>query len=71
MSTPEQPGGPAGALRRDVSDPVDLTPLSPVGRLAATVDRLSREVRAAQAEAEGRALIELAKGVLVARLGCG
>ncbi|MFD0057930.1 SpoIIE family protein phosphatase [Streptomyces sp. NPDC005047] len=48
-----------------------LTPLSPVGRLAATVDRLSSEVRAAQAEAEGRALIELAKGILVARLGCG
>lgn len=48
-----------------------MTPVSPVGRLAATVDRLSREVRAAQAEAEGRALIELAKGVLVARLGCG
>ncbi|WP_247614542.1 SpoIIE family protein phosphatase [Streptomyces tagetis] len=48
-----------------------MTPLSPVGRLAATVARLSREVRAAQAEAEGRALIELAKGILVARLGCG
>ncbi|OSC53435.1 hypothetical protein B5181_37910, partial [Streptomyces sp. 4F] len=30
-----------------------------------------REVRAAQAEAEGRALVELAKGILVARLGCG
>ncbi|MFF3331036.1 SpoIIE family protein phosphatase [Streptomyces sp. NPDC002888] len=44
---------------------------SPVGRLAATVERLSREVRAAQAEAEGRALIELAKGILVERLGCG
>ncbi|MFF6785166.1 SpoIIE family protein phosphatase [Streptomyces sp. NPDC012510] len=44
---------------------------SPVGRLAATVDRLRREVRAAQAEAEGRALIELAKGILVERLGCG
>lgn len=71
MSTPEQPGDPAGAVRRDVSDPVGMAPLSPVGRLAATVDRLSREVRAAQAEAEGRALIELAKGVLVARLGCG
>ncbi|GAA4966200.1 hypothetical protein GCM10023238_37370 [Streptomyces heliomycini] len=42
-----------------------------MGRLAATVDRLSREVRAAQAEAEGRALIELAKGILVERLGCG
>jgi serine phosphatase RsbU (regulator of sigma subunit)/SAM-dependent methyltransferase len=48
-----------------------IPPLSPVGRLAATVERLSREVRAAQAEAEGRALIELAKGILVERLGCG
>ncbi|MFI8951653.1 SpoIIE family protein phosphatase [Streptomyces sp. NPDC053750] len=55
---------PAAGLRA-------MTPLSPVGRLAATVDRLSREVRAAQAEAEGRALVELAKGILVARLGCG
>ncbi|MER6350139.1 SpoIIE family protein phosphatase [Streptomyces sp. NPDC001532] len=44
---------------------------TPVGRLAATVERLRREVRAAQAEAEGRALIELAKGILVERLGCG
>ncbi|NED22681.1 ANTAR domain-containing protein, partial [Streptomyces sp. SID9913] len=34
-------------------------------------DRLSREVRAAQAEAEGRALLELAKGILVERLQCG
>nr|WP_234335804.1 SpoIIE family protein phosphatase [Streptomyces sp. NRRL S-1022] len=42
-----------------------------VGRLAATVERLRSEVRAAQAEAEGRALIELAKGILVERLGCG
>ncbi|MEU1040660.1 SpoIIE family protein phosphatase [Streptomyces sp. NPDC005907] len=44
---------------------------SQVGRLAATVDRLRREVQAAQAEADGRALIELAKGILVERLGCG
>ncbi|MFF8669497.1 SpoIIE family protein phosphatase [Streptomyces sp. NPDC015242] len=48
-----------------------VSPDSPVGRLAATVERLTREVRAAQAEAEGRALIELAKGVLVERLKCG
>ncbi|MET9348520.1 SpoIIE family protein phosphatase [Streptomyces termitum] len=41
------------------------------GRLAATVERLRGEVRAAHAAAEGRALIELAKGVLVERLGCG
>ncbi|MFJ1969743.1 SpoIIE family protein phosphatase [Streptomyces sp. NPDC087903] len=46
-------------------------PDSSVGRLAATVERLRREVRAAQAEAEGRALIELAKGILVERLQCG
>ncbi|MEU5890660.1 SpoIIE family protein phosphatase [Streptomyces sp. NPDC047461] len=44
---------------------------TPVGRLAATVERLRQEVRAAQAEADGRALIELAKGILVERLGCG
>ncbi|MET9761895.1 SpoIIE family protein phosphatase [Streptomyces sp. NPDC006372] len=44
---------------------------SPVGRLAATVERLRREVQAAQAAADGRALIDLAKGVLVERLRCG
>ncbi len=44
---------------------------TPVGRLAATVDRLRREVQAAQAEADGRALVELAKGILVERLHCG
>ncbi|MFF6771982.1 SpoIIE family protein phosphatase [Streptomyces sp. NPDC012637] len=41
------------------------------GRLAATVERLRGEVLAAHAAAEGRALIELAKGVIVERLGCG
>ncbi|MFJ3666803.1 SpoIIE family protein phosphatase [Streptomyces sp. NPDC090106] len=45
--------------------------ISPVGRLATTVERLRREVRDAQAEADGRALIELAKGILVERLQCG
>ncbi|MFF5402974.1 SpoIIE family protein phosphatase [Streptomyces misionensis] len=49
----------------------DVPAGSPVGRLAATVERLRHEVRTAQAEAEGRALIELAKGILVERLGCG
>ncbi|WP_435879885.1 SpoIIE family protein phosphatase [Streptomyces werraensis] len=58
-------------LRRPSAGPAGVAADSPVGRLAATVDRLSREVRAAQAEAEGRALIELAKGILVERLGCG
>ncbi|CAL9352125.1 hypothetical protein SUDANB60_00480 [Streptomyces sp. enrichment culture] len=58
-------------LRPPSAGPAGVAADSPVGRLAATVDRLSREVRAAQAEAEGRALIELAKGILVERLGCG
>ncbi|MFI1702657.1 MULTISPECIES: SpoIIE family protein phosphatase [Streptomyces] len=44
---------------------------STVGRLAATVERLRAEVRAAHAASEGRALIELAKGVMIERLGCG
>lgn len=78
------PAGPVdelstGATGELPTDPVDELPTvpvgvpsaSPVGRLAATVERLSREVRAAQAEAEGRALIELAKGILVERLTCG
>ncbi|MDN3293330.1 SpoIIE family protein phosphatase [Streptomyces ficellus] len=42
-----------------------------VGRLAATVERLRGEIRAAQAAADGRALIELAKGILIERLQCG
>ncbi|MFF8594033.1 SpoIIE family protein phosphatase [Streptomyces sp. NPDC015220] len=86
MSTSEQQPEPAGAQTRPepsahlahtaAGEPAQLDlagipPSSPVGRLAATVDRLRREVRTAQAEAEGRALIELAKGILVERLGCG
>ncbi|MFF9150090.1 SpoIIE family protein phosphatase [Streptomyces sp. NPDC014861] len=51
--------------------PVDAPDASGDGRLAATVERLRGEVRAAHAAAEGRALIELAKGVIVERLGCG
>ena len=57
--------------REAVGDLIDAASTSMVGRLAATVDRLRREVQAAQAEADGRALIELAKGILVERLGCG
>ncbi|MEU6880264.1 SpoIIE family protein phosphatase [Streptomyces sp. NPDC046712] len=44
---------------------------STVGRLAAMVERLRGEVRAAHAAADGRALIELAKGIMVERLRCG
>ncbi|MER7566967.1 SpoIIE family protein phosphatase [Streptomyces sp. NPDC097941] len=74
MSDLRQPSEPQNAPVQD-QPPVDGNDSdgepSPVGRLAATVERLRREVRAAQAEADGRALIELAKGILVERLGCG
>ncbi|MEV6809955.1 SpoIIE family protein phosphatase [Streptomyces sp. NPDC051132] len=69
-----EPGTPAGVpARLPAADqvPADTSAATSVGRLAATVERLRREVRAAQAEAEGRALIEVAKGILVERLGCG
>ncbi|WP_425329255.1 SpoIIE family protein phosphatase [Streptomyces griseofuscus] len=65
------PTQPAPLPPVDAVAVADVHANSPVGRLAATVERLRREVRAAQAEAEGRALIELAKGILVERLGCG
>lgn len=69
----EVPGAPAGVPRLRPLDG-ERTPTRDGltdGRLAATVERLRGEVRAAHAAAEGRALIELAKGVLVERLGCG
>ncbi len=43
---------------------------APLGRLVATVERLRREVREAHAAADGRALIELAKGILIGQLSC-
>ncbi|MGW3372129.1 SpoIIE family protein phosphatase [Streptomyces hydrogenans] len=55
------PAGERSAVRDGSAD----------GRLAATVERLRGELAAAHAAAEGRALIELAKGVIVERLGCG
>ncbi|MFJ9775722.1 SpoIIE family protein phosphatase [Kitasatospora sp. NPDC101157] len=42
-----------------------------MGRLAGVVERLQRELQHAHLQAEGRALIDLAKGILVERLGCG
>ncbi|HEX7303835.1 SpoIIE family protein phosphatase [Lentzea sp.] len=42
-----------------------------VGRLAGTVARLRAEIERERAAADGRALVELAKGVLVERLRCG
>ncbi|MCM6778242.1 SpoIIE family protein phosphatase [Nocardia sp. CDC159] len=59
----------------DTRDPASATdrpaPEPALHRLAITVERLRREIRQAQATADGRALLELAKGVLVERLGCG
>uniref|UniRef100_A0AAU1I8H2 SpoIIE family protein phosphatase n=1 Tax=Streptomyces sp. NBC_00180 TaxID=2903632 RepID=A0AAU1I8H2_9ACTN len=71
MTHPHQPAEPESARVPAGRPPAGTPNPSPVGRLAATVDRLRREVRAAQAEADGRALIELAKGILVERLRCG
>ncbi|MGW1978149.1 GAF domain-containing SpoIIE family protein phosphatase [Streptomyces sp. NPDC001889] len=70
----DQPGIPAPSA--PPAEPTagagdEVTASTPVGRLAATVERLRREVRAAQAAADGRALVELAKGILIERLGCG
>jgi len=42
-----------------------------LARLAATVERLREELRDTRAAADSRALLELAKGVLVERLHCG
>ncbi|MFE5675304.1 SpoIIE family protein phosphatase [Streptomyces erythrochromogenes] len=46
-------------------------PVPEAGRLAATVERLREEALEAQSAADGRALVELAKGILVGQLGCG
>ncbi|MFI9594755.1 SpoIIE family protein phosphatase [Nonomuraea sp. NPDC052265] len=55
-------------------DPAAVPPERPeppnLGRLAATVDRLHNQILEAQRAAEGRALVEVAKGVLVERLQC-
>ncbi|MEV7596014.1 SpoIIE family protein phosphatase [Kitasatospora sp. NPDC089797] len=42
-----------------------------IGRLASTVEGLRHELQRAQADSAGRALIEMAVGVLIERLGCG
>jgi serine phosphatase RsbU (regulator of sigma subunit)/PAS domain-containing protein len=71
LRQPSEPQSAAGGNQPAVDGSDGDGQASPVGRLAATVERLRQEVRAAQAEADGRALIELAKGILVERLGCG
>ncbi|MFD5918438.1 SpoIIE family protein phosphatase [Kitasatospora sp. NPDC058201] len=61
--SPREPAdGPAGRTSLPAAG-------STVGRLTSTVDRLRRELTRAHAQADGRALVELAKGILVERLG--
>ncbi|MCS7479469.1 SpoIIE family protein phosphatase [Umezawaea endophytica] len=57
-------------------DPADgrvarVSEASALRRMAATVERLSAELRRTRAAADGRAVVELARGVLVERLRCG
>ncbi|MFD3936304.1 SpoIIE family protein phosphatase [Streptomyces sp. NPDC058611] len=61
----------ARATAGDEGAPPHGRPAGEVGRLAATVERLRQEAQEAQWAADGRALIEMAKGILVGRLGCG
>ncbi|MFF8811682.1 SpoIIE family protein phosphatase [Streptomyces pactum] len=70
----DAPGGTPATVRQGHDRPVPEGPEdeeSGIGRLAATVERLRHEVRRAHAAADGRALVEMAKGVLVERLRCG
>ncbi|MFE2147087.1 hypothetical protein ACFXA3_36075, partial [Streptomyces sp. NPDC059456] len=67
MSTPEtQRHGDARAPEAAMEDAfraaIPQQAPTPLGRLVATVERLRREVQAAHAAADGRALVELAKG---------
>ncbi|WP_106399037.1 GAF domain-containing SpoIIE family protein phosphatase [Actinocorallia populi] len=61
MTTNTSPARPPGRRTLDEG----------LGRLATTVERLRREVREAQHSTGGRAIIELAAGVLAERLGSG
>ncbi|WP_328761455.1 SpoIIE family protein phosphatase [Streptomyces sp. NBC_00272] len=75
MSTPDtQWHGDARAPEAVTEEPSRKTiphqPPTPLGRLVATVERLRGEVQAAHAAADGRALVELAKGILIGQLSC-
>ncbi|MFB6808677.1 SpoIIE family protein phosphatase [Streptomyces sp. NPDC056387] len=75
MSTPDtQRLGDARAPEAVTEDPappaIPQQAPTPLGRLVATVERLRREVQAAHAAADGRALVELAKGILIGQLSC-
>ena len=66
---PDRPGEPIDPGTGTSTAPPE--PGDAVGRLATTVARLRRQVEEAHAAAGGRALVEMAKGVLVERLHCG
>lgn len=61
---------PDDASKADHPERAD-TVASGIGRLAATVDRLRNQLQNAETTADARALIELAKGILMERLRCG
>ncbi|MEV4611525.1 SpoIIE family protein phosphatase [Kitasatospora sp. NPDC049258] len=69
------PGPPPGSViaQRGAADrpPAGPADAGVIGRLTSTVERLRGELARARAEADGRALLELAKGILVERLGYG
>ncbi|MFD7081919.1 SpoIIE family protein phosphatase [Streptomyces sp. NPDC059918] len=65
------PADAAGAAHPDRRTGPGASPAVAAGRLAATVERLREEALDAQSAADGRALVELAKGILVGQLGCG
>ncbi|MFE3936515.1 ANTAR domain-containing protein, partial [Streptomyces goshikiensis] len=54
----------------EAATPIPHQAPTPMGRLVATVERLRREVLQAHAAADGRALVELAKGILIGQLNC-
>jgi serine phosphatase RsbU (regulator of sigma subunit) len=69
---PALPGEPEHGSTPDRPGPTDeATAVDGLGRLATTVARLRLQVQEAHAAAGGRALIEMARGVLVERLHCG
>ncbi|WP_442812014.1 SpoIIE family protein phosphatase [Streptomyces sp. NBC_01803] len=68
---PGEPGRGTGTGTGTGTGPAPRPAPADAGRLAATVERLRRRLAEERAAANGRALIELAKGVLVERLGCG
>ncbi|MFC6833937.1 SpoIIE family protein phosphatase [Streptomyces goshikiensis] len=62
--------GIAAEYLPEAATPIPHQAPTPMGRLVATVERLRREVLQAHAAADGRVLVELAKGILIGQLNC-